>query len=159
MTHSNCQERIAKEESGLELIVRSLARKAEESTCALKLILELSKSDEVQSLIGRVQGCILLVVTMSSGDDVQAAGYAQEILQNLSCLEQNVIQMARANYFGPMLQLLCSGILFPVFLTMSCFLKERTIIYVICMRMHELGRFLWILNMYNLKAQERQLEF
>lgn len=103
------KERIAKEESGLELIVRSLARKVEESTRALKLILELSKCDEVRSLIGRIQGCILLVVTMSSGDDVQVAGYAQELLQNLSSLDQNVIQMARANYFEPMLQLLCSG--------------------------------------------------
>lgn len=126
MTHYNCQERIAKEESGLELIVRSLARKVEESTRALKLILELSKCDEVRSLIGRIQGCILLVVTMSSGDDVQVAGYAQEILQNLSSLDQNVIQMARANYFEPMLQLLCSGIPFHVlYLIISCFLKEK----------------------------------
>lgn len=108
-----CQELIAKEESGIELIARCLARKVEESTLALKLILLLSKSDDVLCLIGRVQGCILLVVTMSRGDDVQAAGYAQEILQNLSGLDANVIQMARANYFGPVLHLLCSGIFFP----------------------------------------------
>lgn len=103
------KELIAKEDSGIELIARCLACKVEECTLALKLILLLSKSDDVRRLIGRVQGCILLVVTMFRGDDVQAAGYAQEILQNLSCLDGNVIQMARANYFGPLLHLLCSG--------------------------------------------------
>lgn len=108
-----CQELIANEERGIELIARCVGHKVEESTLALKLILLLSKSDDVRHLIGRVQGCILLVVTMFRGDDVQAAGYAQQILQNLSCLDGNVRQMARANYFGPLLHLLCSGNFFP----------------------------------------------
>uniref|UniRef100_A0A5B6Z597 Putative U-box domain-containing protein 43 n=1 Tax=Davidia involucrata TaxID=16924 RepID=A0A5B6Z597_DAVIN len=46
---------------------------------------------------------------MSNSDDTQAAKDAQELLENLSILDQNVIQMARANYFGPLLHLLSSG--------------------------------------------------
>lgn len=93
----------------IEFVVRSLARKVEESKLALQLLLELSRNDEVRNFIGSVQNCILLLVTMSNSDDAQAAKYAQELLENLSFLEQNVIQMARANYFGPLLHLIASG--------------------------------------------------
>ncbi|KAG5558892.1 hypothetical protein RHGRI_008741 [Rhododendron griersonianum] len=102
-------ERIAKVDDAIELIVHSLARKVNESKAALKLLLELSRNDVVRNLIGRVQGCILLVVTMSSSDDPQAAKDAHEILGNLSFLDENVVQMANANYFGPLLRLLSSG--------------------------------------------------
>lgn len=61
--------------------------------------------------IGNVQGCILLIVTMSGSDDTQAAKDAKELLENLSVLDQNVIQMAMANYFKPLLHLLSSGLM------------------------------------------------
>lgn len=90
--------------------MRCLARKPEESKCALQLLLELCKSNVVRDLAGRVQGCILLLVTISNSDDSEAAEYAEKILETLSFLDQNVIQMARLNYFQPLLQHLCSGI-------------------------------------------------
>ena len=71
--------------------------------------MELSRNDKVRSSIGSIQGCILLLVTISSSDDAQAARDADELLDNLSFDDQNVIQMARANYFGPLLRLLSTG--------------------------------------------------
>lgn len=75
----------------------------------MALLLELSKSEIVQDCIGKVQCCILLLVTMSSSDESQAATDARELLENLSFSNQNVIQMAKANYFKHLLQLLSSG--------------------------------------------------
>ncbi|KAI8006440.1 U-box domain-containing protein 43 [Camellia lanceoleosa] len=103
------KDRIAKVDNAVEFIVRSLARKVEESKLALQLLLELSRNGIVRNLIGRVQGSILLLVTMSSSDDTQAAKDAHELLENLSFDDQNVVQMAKANYFGPLLHFLSSG--------------------------------------------------
>ncbi|KAL7183530.1 hypothetical protein ACSBR2_025848 [Camellia fascicularis] len=103
------KDRIAKVDNAVEFIVRSLARKVEESKSALQLLLELSRNGVVRNLIGRVQGSILLLVTMSSSDDTQAAKDAHELLENLSFDDQNVVQMAKANYFGPLLHFLSSG--------------------------------------------------
>ncbi|KAL7183538.1 hypothetical protein ACSBR2_025856 [Camellia fascicularis] len=103
------KDRIAKVDNAVEFIVRSLARKVEESKLALQLLLELSRNRVVPNLIGRVQGSILLLVTMSSSDDTQAAKDAHELLENLSFDDQNVVQMAKANYFGPLLHFLSSG--------------------------------------------------
>ncbi|KAL5822959.1 hypothetical protein ACOSQ4_020859 [Xanthoceras sorbifolium] len=80
------KERIAKADHALESIVCSLA--------------ELRK---------HVQGCMCLLVTMLNSDDPHASKDAQELLDNLSSLDQNVIEMAKANYFKPLLQLLSSG--------------------------------------------------
>lgn len=91
-------------------IVHSLARQIAESRLALQLLLQLSRNNVLRDVIGTVQGCIFLLVTMSNSNDTQASRDAQELLENLSSLEQNVIQMAKANYFKPLLQLLASGI-------------------------------------------------
>lgn len=104
------QERIGTVDNAIGLVVRSLARKPEESTLALQLLLELSRSSIVRDLMGSVQGCILLLVTFMHSDDSAVAKYASEILKNLSFLDQNVIEMARLNYGAPLLQQLCSGI-------------------------------------------------
>ncbi|TMW88748.1 hypothetical protein EJD97_018169 [Solanum chilense] len=103
------KERIGTVDNAIGLVVRSLARKPEESILALHLLLELSRSSVVQNLIGNVQGCILLLVTFMNSEDSVAAKYASEILDNLSFLDQNVIEMARLNYGAPLLQHLCSG--------------------------------------------------
>ncbi|XP_022018187.1 U-box domain-containing protein 44-like isoform X2 [Helianthus annuus] len=55
------------------------------------------------------KGCILLLVTMSNNDDTQAATRAHELLAQLSFSDQNVIQMAKANYFTHLLRRLSSG--------------------------------------------------
>lgn len=104
------QERIGTVDNAIGLVVRSLARKPEESIWALQLLLELSRNSIVRDLIGSVQGCILLLVTFMNSEDSLAAKYASEVLQNLSFLDQNVIEMARLNYCAPLLQHLHSGI-------------------------------------------------
>ncbi|KAF8412083.1 hypothetical protein HHK36_000037 [Tetracentron sinense] len=103
------KERIMKVDNAIESIVRFLARRIGESKLAVALLLELSKNDVLRDCIGKVQGCILLLVTMSNSDDTQAANDAHELLENLSFCDENVIQMAKANYFRPLLQCLSSG--------------------------------------------------
>ncbi|KAK8560981.1 hypothetical protein V6N13_026416 [Hibiscus sabdariffa] len=107
-SHEN-KERIAKEDHALESIVKSLARQIKESKLALELLLQLSRSSVVRDAIGTIQGCIFLVVTMLSSDDAQASRDSRELLDNLSFLDQNVIEMAKANFFKPLLHLLSSG--------------------------------------------------
>ncbi|THG04828.1 hypothetical protein TEA_010442 [Camellia sinensis var. sinensis] len=105
------KERVANVENAIESIVRSLGRRIAERKLAVALLLELSKSEIVQDCIGKVQGCILLLVTMSSSDESQAAKDARELLENLSFSNQNVIQMAKANYFKHLLQHLSSDMM------------------------------------------------
>ncbi|KAJ0796412.1 putative U box domain, armadillo-like helical, Zinc finger, RING/FYVE/PHD-type [Helianthus annuus] len=107
--HDDRKERIAKTDDAIKLIVCSLARKIEESKLALQLLTELSDNDLARNMIGDSQGSILLLVTISGGDDLQAANDAKRLLDNLSFLNQNIVQMAKANYFGPLLHLLASG--------------------------------------------------
>lgn len=101
------QERIAKVGNALESIVSSLGRRNRE--LAVALLLELSKSDSVRQCIGNVKGCIIYLVTISNSDDNQAARDARELLQNLSFSDQNVILMAKTNYFKHLLERLSSG--------------------------------------------------
>ncbi|KAI4328950.1 hypothetical protein L6164_021260 [Bauhinia variegata] len=105
----DAKERIAKVDNAIESIVRSLGRRVSERKLAVSLLLELSKYDLVREYIGNVQGCILLLVTMSSSDDNQAARDATELLDNLSYSDQNVLRMAKANYFKHLLQRLSTG--------------------------------------------------
>ncbi|XP_027365075.1 U-box domain-containing protein 43-like isoform X2 [Abrus precatorius] len=109
------KEDIAKVDNALGSIVRSLARQIEESKLALELLLELSKCKMVCNLIGNIQGSILLLVTMLKSDDVEATKNAHELLENLSFLDQNVIEMAKANYLKPLLlKLSTDGALQPL---------------------------------------------
>ncbi|KAF7826217.1 U-box domain-containing protein 44-like [Senna tora] len=105
----NAKERIANVDNAIESIVRSLGRRVGERKLAVALLLELSKYDRLLEYIGKAQGCILLLVTMSSGDDNQAARDATELLENLSYSDQYVLQMAKANYFKHLLQRLSTG--------------------------------------------------
>lgn len=104
------QENIVKTDDAIKLIVCSLARNIEESKLALHLLMVLSDNDMARNLIGNSQGCILLLVTISGSDDPQAASDAKQILETLSFLHENIVQMAKVNYFGPLLHLLSSGI-------------------------------------------------
>ncbi|XP_042480737.1 U-box domain-containing protein 24-like [Macadamia integrifolia] len=106
---NDSKEKIAHTENAIESIVKSLARRIGESKLAVALLLELSKSEVVRHYIGKAQGCILLLVTMTGQEDTQAAQDAKELLENLSFLDQNVVQMAKANYFRPLLLRLSSG--------------------------------------------------
>ncbi|XP_049403744.1 U-box domain-containing protein 44-like [Solanum stenotomum] len=106
---NDAKERIAEVDSALESIVRSLGRRIGERKSAVALLLELSNCKSVQESIGKVQGCILLLVTMSSCDDNKAAKDARDVLENISFSDDNVILMAQANYFKYLLQRLSSG--------------------------------------------------
>lgn len=114
------QERIVKADNAIESIVRSLGRRVGERKLAVALLLELSKYYLARDCIGKVQGCILLLVTMSSSDDSQAARDAQELLENLSFSDQNVIQMAKANYFRHLLHRLSTGYFYFQLNFVSC---------------------------------------
>ncbi|XP_041009852.1 U-box domain-containing protein 44-like isoform X1 [Juglans microcarpa x Juglans regia] len=103
------KERIAKVDKALESIVHSLARQIGESKLALQLLLELSRSIVVRDSIGTVQGYVLLLVAILGSDDIEAAKDAEELLENLSVLDQNVILMAKASHFKPLIRLLSSG--------------------------------------------------
>ncbi|AET02002.2 putative aminoacyltransferase, E1 ubiquitin-activating enzyme [Medicago truncatula] len=107
--NEEAKERIVTVDNAIESIVHSLGRRQEERKLAVALLLELSKYDLAREHIGKVQGCILLLVTMSNGDDNQAARDATEVLDNLSYSDQNVILMAKANYFKHLLQRLSTG--------------------------------------------------
>ncbi|GLJ56103.1 hypothetical protein SUGI_1204440 [Cryptomeria japonica] len=107
--NSDNKARITEVEHAIDFIVRSLARDIGEGTRAVALLLELSKDKDVCEQIGKVQGCILLLVTMSNNDNPQASKSAMEILENLSYSERNVVQMAEANYFKPLIQRLNEG--------------------------------------------------
>ncbi|GAU13680.1 hypothetical protein TSUD_347840, partial [Trifolium subterraneum] len=107
--NEDAKERIAKVDNAIESIVHSLGRRLGERKLAVALLLELSKYDLLRKYIGKVQGCILLLVTMSSSEDSQAARDATELLEKLSCYDQNVILMAKANYFKHLLQRLSTG--------------------------------------------------
>lgn len=103
------QEKITNVENSIEPIVQFLARRLGEQKLAVALLLELSKCELVRDGIGKVQGCILLLVSMLSNSDPQAARDAKDVLDNLSHSDDNVILMAKNNYFQYLLQRLSSG--------------------------------------------------
>ncbi|CAI9785928.1 unnamed protein product [Fraxinus pennsylvanica] len=107
--NNDAKERIARVDNAMESIGKSLGRHIGEGKLAVALLLELSESESVRNCIGNVQGCILLLVTMLSSADNQAARYAENILDNLSFSDDNVILMAKNNYFKYLLQRLSSG--------------------------------------------------
>lgn len=103
------KESIAKVDNAMRSIVRSLGRRVGERKLAVGVLLQLSKSELARDCIGKAQGCILLLVTMSKNEDNQASEDARDVLENLSFSNDNVIQMAKANYFKYLLQRLASG--------------------------------------------------
>lgn len=97
-------------DNSIELIVRALARRIAEKNLAVALLLELSKVDNIRDRIGKAQGAILLLVTISNSESAQVAKDARDLLENLSFLDEYVVQMAKSNYFKPLIRRLSSGI-------------------------------------------------
>lgn len=102
------QERMAGIES-LSTIVRSLTRDVDESREAAGLLMDLSVIPKVRQRIGRVQGCIVMLVTLFNGGDRRALHDAGKLLIALSSNTQNVLLMAEAGYFVPLVQYLKEG--------------------------------------------------
>ncbi|KAF9590386.1 hypothetical protein IFM89_034096 [Coptis chinensis] len=98
------KERIANVEDAIKSIVCALRRW--EGKLAVALLLELSKNAAICERVGKLLDCIYFLVVMSSNDDVEASRDANELLENLALLDQNIAQMAKANYFKPLLQCL-----------------------------------------------------
>ncbi|KAG6554543.1 hypothetical protein Mapa_003922 [Marchantia paleacea] len=97
------------EAGAIKMAVRSLARDVVEGGQAVAFLLETSKSSKICEKIGKVQGCILLLVTMLNCENPHAVEDAKELLENLSNNDQNVVQMAEANHFQPLAQRLTEG--------------------------------------------------
>lgn len=97
----------------IEYVVRSLARDASEARHAVSLLMELSKEELSRERISKVQGCILLLVTIMNSEAVPSAANAKEILELLANGDDNVVLMANANYFKPLVKSLNEGSLKP----------------------------------------------
>ena len=93
----------------LSTLVKSLAGDEEERREAVGLLLELSDLVNVRRRLGRVQGCIVMLVAILNGDDQIASCNARKLLNVLSVNTQNVLHMAEAGYFKPMVQHLKEG--------------------------------------------------
>ncbi|XP_072983026.1 U-box domain-containing protein 44-like [Typha latifolia] len=102
------KERMASIEA-LTSIVRSLSRDIEERREAVGLLLDISAIVKVRQKLGRIQGCIVMLVTLRNGDDSSAKNDAVKLLGILSSNTQNVLLMAEAGYFAPLIHYLKEG--------------------------------------------------
>lgn len=95
--------------NSLTTLVKSLARDERERREAVGLLMELSHFPCVRRRIGRIQGCIIMLVAILNGDDPLASHDAGKLLHALSCNTQNALLMAEAGYFQPLIQHLRQG--------------------------------------------------
>ncbi|KAM1018296.1 hypothetical protein ACFX2C_039937 [Malus domestica] len=93
----------------LSAIVKSLVRDEEERKEAVGLLLYLSDLQSVRRRLGRIQGCIVMLVALLNGDDHVASHNAGQLLNALSSNTQNALHMAEAGYFTPLVQYLKEG--------------------------------------------------
>ncbi|XP_059651955.1 U-box domain-containing protein 44-like [Cornus florida] len=93
----------------LSTLVKSLTRDVEEQKEAVGLLLSLSDLSAVRRRIGRIQGCIVMLVTIFNGDDPVGSNDAGMLLNALSSNTQNALHMAEAGYFKPLVQYLREG--------------------------------------------------
>lgn len=93
----------------LSTLVKSLIRDEEESREAVGLLLDLSELPAVRRRIGRIHGCIVMLVALLNGDDSVASRSAGKLLNALSSNTQNALHMSEAGYFKPLVQYLKEG--------------------------------------------------
>ncbi|KAL1802669.1 hypothetical protein ACET3Z_031316 [Daucus carota] len=93
----------------LSTLVKSLTRDLEEQKEAVGLLSTLSDVSAVRRRIGRIQGCIVMLVAIFNGDDQVASRDAGKLLNTLSNNTQNALHMAEAGYFKPLVQYLKEG--------------------------------------------------
>ncbi|CAL8114529.1 unnamed protein product [Prunus armeniaca] len=93
----------------LSAVVKSLVRDKEERKEAVGLLLDLSDLQSVRRRLGRIQGCIVMLVALLNGDDLVASHHAGKLLNALSSNTQNALHMAEAGYFKPLVQYLNEG--------------------------------------------------
>ncbi|KAK9682510.1 hypothetical protein RND81_10G079100 [Saponaria officinalis] len=95
--------------NSLTTLVKSLAREEKEQREAVGLLMELSHIPSVRRRIGRIQGCIIMLVTILNGSDSLASRDAEKLLSVLSSNTQNALLMSEAGYFQPLIQHLREG--------------------------------------------------
>lgn len=93
----------------LSTLVRSLMREEEESREAVGLLSDLLDLSTVRRQIGRIQGCIIMLVALLNGGDSVASSDAKKLLNALSSNTQNALHMAEAGYFKPLVRYLKEG--------------------------------------------------
>lgn len=102
---------------GVQSIVHCLGRESL-SKLALSLLVNLlqagpldkpHRNDSVYSKLTQTKGSILLLVTLLHGKDAEATSLAKEILEQLCDEDQNIIEMAKANWFTPLIDHLSHG--------------------------------------------------
>ena len=93
----------------LSTLVKSLARDEMERREAVGLLMDLSELSSVRRRIGRIQGCIIMLVAISNGNDPLSSSDAKKVLSALSCNTQNALLMAEAGYFQPLIEHLKEG--------------------------------------------------
>ncbi|GLJ33167.1 hypothetical protein SUGI_0667810 [Cryptomeria japonica] len=99
---------------GVEQVVRCLARDARISTVAVELLSELLLNGSelnvsVYRKISLEKSAILLLVTLRNGSVTESAEKAEAILQRLRDNDDNIVQMAAANWYGPLIECLHKG--------------------------------------------------
>lgn len=93
----------------LSTVVKSLTRDMEEQKEAVGLLATLSDVSAIRRRIGRIQGCIVMLVAIFNGDDQVTSRDAGKLLNALSSNTQNALHMAEAGYFKPLVQYLKEG--------------------------------------------------
>ncbi|RCV29035.1 hypothetical protein SETIT_5G450900v2 [Setaria italica] len=102
------KERLASIEA-LSSVVRSLSRDIDERSEAIAVLLDLSDIPQVRQRIGRIKGCIVMLVTLRNAHESGTNDDAEKLLHILSSNPQNVLLMAEAGYFRPMIEYLKEG--------------------------------------------------
>ncbi|KAL8268634.1 hypothetical protein R6Q59_002432 [Mikania micrantha] len=93
----------------LSALVKSLTRDEDEQREAVGLLSTLSDVSAVRRRIGRIQGCIVMLVAILNGEDQTASNDAGKLLATLSSNTQNALHMAEAGYFKPLIKYLTEG--------------------------------------------------
>lgn len=98
------------EMGNLSILVKSLGHDLEEQKEAVGLLVSLSDVAAVRRRVGRIQGCIVMLVAIFNGDDQMASRDAANLLNSLSGNTQYALHMAEAGYFKPLVHYLNQGI-------------------------------------------------
>ncbi|KAK6143209.1 hypothetical protein DH2020_023557 [Rehmannia glutinosa] len=94
----------------LSALVKSLTRDVEEQREAVGLLLNIMDDDPgVKRRIGRIRGCIVMLVSIANGYDQEASNDARVLLNSMSGNTQHALHMAEAGYFKPLIKYLKEG--------------------------------------------------
>eukprot|EP00250_Pteridium_aquilinum_P010199 c19210_g1_i1 orf=350-3373(-) len=118
ISDSNDNKKQLVDAGGVELIVQCLARNTGISKLAVALLVELlqpgslglpGEASVVLEKLSKQGDAILLLVTLYNWEDVEAARNAEQILRQLCDKDRNIVEMAKANWFTPLVERLHHG--------------------------------------------------